>query len=425
VTNSTVAALSNAGAFAKRFYLGFVLTTSVAVSIANAATINVPADQPTIQAGINAASNGDTVLVAPGTYTENINFMGKAITVTSSAGAKTTIIDGGQVAPVATFSSGEGSKSILRRFTLQNGVATVDSSFGGGGVSIGGSSPTIADNIIQNNSACGDGGGIAVSAGSPLIKDNTIKNNFQSGCEGGIGGGGIAVLSAGSAQIIGNKIQNNAWPGNGGGIALDAAGTPTIMNNIISNNSAAGGQGGGIYIINDSTNALIVQNLFYGNTGSQGGAIYLGIPDGSPPPVLVNNTIIGGTGATQGSAVYATGFDSHVQFFNNLMIGLSGQNAVYCDGTYSHKPPTFTNNDAYSPSGSGLEGTCASESKKNGNISLDPLFVNPKHNKYQLQSGSPAINTGDISAPDLPKKDLAGKPRTVDGTVDMGAYESQ
>jgi polygalacturonase len=59
-----------------------------------ATTIHVPADQPTIQSGINAASNGDTVLVAPGTYKENINFSGKAITLKSSGGARVTIIDG-------------------------------------------------------------------------------------------------------------------------------------------------------------------------------------------------------------------------------------------------------------------------------------------------------------------------------------------
>ena len=60
-----------------------------------AATIHVPADQPTIQAAIDAAADGDTVLVAPGTYYEDINFHGKIITVTSEQGAAATVIDAG------------------------------------------------------------------------------------------------------------------------------------------------------------------------------------------------------------------------------------------------------------------------------------------------------------------------------------------
>ena len=59
-----------------------------------AATIHVPADQPTIQAGIDAAVNGDLVLVSPGTYIENVNFADKAITLQSETGAEETIIDG-------------------------------------------------------------------------------------------------------------------------------------------------------------------------------------------------------------------------------------------------------------------------------------------------------------------------------------------
>jgi serine protease len=69
--------------------------------------IHVPANQPTIQAAINAAVNGDTVLVSPGTYVKNIDFKGKAITVKSSNGAKVTIVDGGNIGPVVTFASQE------------------------------------------------------------------------------------------------------------------------------------------------------------------------------------------------------------------------------------------------------------------------------------------------------------------------------
>jgi hypothetical protein len=71
-------------------------------------TIHAPADQPTIQAGINAANNGDTVLIAPGTYYENIDLKGKAIMVMSSGGATASTIDGGNKEGVATilFSAG-------------------------------------------------------------------------------------------------------------------------------------------------------------------------------------------------------------------------------------------------------------------------------------------------------------------------------
>ena len=406
----------------RRSFLFCAALVILAIYPLNASTIHVPGDQPTIQDAINVANAGDVVVVAAGTYSENINFLGKAITVKSASGAKLTIIDGGKRGPVATFNSGEGSKSILGGFTLQNGASTFNSQYDGGGVYVGGASPTIANNIIQNNTACNAGGGIALEFSSARVQNNTIENNFQSGCSGGTGGGGVNIGGAGSVVLIGNRIQKNSWGGNGGGITLFAAGTPILENNIITQNSSSGGQGGGIWIVNDS-NALIVQNLFAGNTASQGGGIYFLVPSGSMGPVLVNNTIIGGNGATQGSAVWAGGFDNQVLFYNNLMIGLTGQNAVYCDATYNSQPPVFTNNDAYSSSGSGLLGTCASQSGQNGNISADPMFAGKTN--FQLKSGSPAINTGDNSAPDIPVKDLAGKTRIVGGTIDMGAYEFQ
>ncbi|HKC70244.1 MAG TPA: right-handed parallel beta-helix repeat-containing protein, partial [Terriglobales bacterium] len=335
-------------------------------------TIHVPSDQPTIQAAISAANTGDTVLVAPGTYSENINFSGKAITVTSSGGASVTVIDGGHAGSVLTFATGEGPSSILNGFTIQNGAAN----FEGGGIDISSASPTITNNVIQNNTACSDGAGIAVSFGSPKIQGNTIQNNTQVACSGGSGGGGIALGGAGAAQVIGNVIMNNTWPsGNGGGISMNAAGTPTIKNNIIAGNTASGvspaAQGGGISMVNDS-DPLLVQNLIYNNSAGQGGGIFISVPSGSRGPILLNNTIVGNAGGNQGSAVYAIGFDSQAQFFNNVMIGTSGANAVFCDGTYSQQPPTFTNNDAFSSGGTSLDGTCAGQSGLNGNISADP-----------------------------------------------------
>ena len=93
--------------------------------------IHVPADQPTIQAAITAAQPGDTVLVSPGTYVENINFQGKAITVASSDGAGVTTIDGhlGNDS-VVKFTLGEGNGSVLKGLTITGG----NSFFNAGGI---------------------------------------------------------------------------------------------------------------------------------------------------------------------------------------------------------------------------------------------------------------------------------------------------
>jgi len=379
-------------------------------------TIHVPQDQPTIEAGINAANNGDTVLVAPGTYNENIDSQGKAITVTTSAGPKATIIDGGGLAPVASFTTNELTNSVLSGFTLQNGSAT--SSGEGGGVYIFGASPTVTGNVIQDSVAGAFGGGIGIDSASPVIQGNLIRNNSASF------GGGISVYGTCTAQIISNKIYGNSAISAGGGMNLFGAGTPTIEDNFIYLNSAGGAQGGGMWIVNDS-DALIIQNLIADNSASQGSAIYFLVPSGSQGPTLVNNTLAGVTGFTQGQVVWASGFDSQAQFFNNIVVGVDGQDGIWCDNTYSQQPPILNNNDAWTVSGTGFQGTCVGEGGQNGNVSSNPQWVNPRKGNFQLRKTSPVINAGDNSAPDLPAMDLADHPRIVGGTVDMGAYEYQ
>jgi len=229
-------------------------------------TINVPADQPTIQGAINAANNGDTVLVAPGTYYENINFNGKAVTVTSSGGPSVTIIDGGQNGSVVTFDSGETMSSGLNGVAIQNGYASYNGSYDsgrGGGIQIMNSSPTVTGNVISNNSAlCGMG--IYIDGGSPVIKNNTISNNTQPSNDGGCGGGGIEATgsstSPSSPLIEGNVITNNnlnaGGGGFGGGIYVYDFSQPTIRNNVIEGNTA---YNGGAIAISSSLGTVVVQ----------------------------------------------------------------------------------------------------------------------------------------------------------------------
>jgi len=380
-----------------------ILTSTCLCSV-----IHVPADQPTIQAGINAANNGETVVVAPGTYTENINFNGKAITVASSNGAKLTIIDGNNSAPCVTFSSGEGVKSVLEGFTLTNGA--------GSGVSVSFSSPTVTKNIITGNAAS-SGGGIDSYFGSPVINHNTIeKNNAAIG--GGIYVGGASTPGA---VITHNVIESNVAYEFGGGLTFDAAGTAVLEDNTIAKNSAPGSQGGGIWIVNEA-DELIVQNLIFSNTAGSGSQIYFLVPDSETGLRLVNNTIVS-TISGADAAVIADGFNKNATIVNNIIVAAGSEAGILCNPIYQDGPPQVEFDDSFSSEGISYGDSCAGFEGTNGNISANPLFV--AKNNFRLQSGSLAIDAGTTSAPDLPSKDFANNPRIVDGTIDMGAYESQ
>ncbi len=399
--------------------LSITLIVNLFARLLFAATIHVPADQPTIQAGINAASNGDTVLVAAGTYKENINFDGKAITVKSSSGAKVTVIDGGQNGAVVTFANGETNASILQGFTLQNGdyVSGVGE---GGGISVEGSSPTIMNNKITNNKAC-EGNGIGVGFGSPIIKTNVITNNSNAGC-GGIGGAGIGLRGASSAQIIGNTISNNSADSYGGGIALWSANAVLIKNNIITGN-IAGSNGGGISMFNDTSSVIIVQNLIKANRAPTGNGVYWS----NPPSVFVSNTVTDSPLSSGGSTVWADGFGYPVKIVNNIIVASGGAIYAFTCNYADFPSQAYIANDAFSTGAAAYAGMCTDQTGVNGNISANPQFVGTSN--FRLKGGSPAIDAGDNAAPDLPTKDFAGNPRIINGNggataiVDMGAYE--
>jgi hypothetical protein len=392
-------------------------------------TIHVPGDQATIQGAIDVANNGDTVLVAPGTYFENINFNGKAVTVTSSGGPSVTIIDGGQNGSVVTFDSGETMSSRLNGVAIQNGYASYDGSYNsgrGGGIRIMNSSPTVTGNVISNNSAlCGMG--IYIDGGSPVIKNNTISNNTQPSNDGGCGGGGIettgTTTSPSSPLIDSNVITNNnlnpGGGGFGGGIYVYDFSQPTIRNNVIKSNTAY--NGGGI-ALSSLLGTVVVQNLIANNTSLYTGA---GLYVTGSNINIANNTIVGNLNSS-GIFVWSNAPQT-ITVSNNIVVAASSQlYAITCAPGLNALSPVFSRNDAYYVGWSGVCDYTASP----GNISADPLFVNSASD-FHLQPNSPAIDAGTNAAANLPQTDFAGNPRILDGnndcvgTVDMGAYELQ
>jgi nitrous oxidase accessory protein NosD len=393
-------------------------------SSAVAAVIRVPVDAPSIQAAIDAAVDGDRVLVSAGSYVENVSFRGKTVVLDSEAGPDATEIEG-----TVTFIGGEPREAVLQGFTIRAGGAAV-------GIDVFRASPSIRDNVVTGNRL-----GIEVFEGEPLIEDNVVRGNGPgSGYDfGGILltrssaivrrnliteniGGGIEVGGGPSAQILDNVITRNRAASRGAGILLFAARTPTIRGNLIAENESE--RGAGIHIVNRS-DALIVGNVIAQNLGP---GVFWAVPGGSGAvgPRFVNNTVVGNLG----TGVESAGDDKLVEIVNNIIVAAPGQIALDCNPYSGGEPPIVWFNDVYAPDGTAYGGICADQTGINGNISDDPLFADSAAGDHHLLPGSPAIDAGDNADPDLPPMDFDDGPRILDGdgdgvaVVDQGAHEA-
>ena len=377
-------------------------------------TINVPASQPTIQAGIDAASDGDTVVVAPGTYFEHIDFKGKAIEVRSASGAQQTIIDGGGTGHVVLFNSDEGRLSVLLGFTVTHGAFPVQAVvLAGSGIAIDNASPTITQNIITDNGGgAHNGAGIGAIGGAPLIKDNFISGNHA-----GPSSAGGGIFAGGDAEIVMNTVKGNTG-GSGAGIHI-YGGAPIVRENFIEANHAGAWNGGGLFVGNAA--GEYINNVVMENTSdAAGGGLY--VTSESEAPAFLNNTIVRNQASTGTGVAVQSGTPSLV---NSLIAGGPAQPLVWCAPGVS---PVFSHNDAYNGTPSPYAG-CTNPTGANGNISADPLLTSDGPN-YVPDNDSPTIDAGANAAASLPLTDLYGSDRVVDGdgngtaTVDMGAVEA-
>lgn len=348
--------------------------------------LNVPIDYSTIQSAINSATDGDTVIVAEGTYYENIRFYGKGILVGStfvldgnSEHILKTIIDGSKptqsdTASCVLFIDDEDSTSIIEGFTITGGTGTAWEDEHGAGLYY-------------------EGGGILTAFSAPVIRHNIIRDNKAARVKSGAtsaGGGGIRC-GDGNTTIIGNIIINNKGL-YGGGIVMNYT-KGTIKNNIVVNNEVNDFKstpfapdhitfgGGGIWINSGGPN-LVVNNTIVANSSAGGGSTWAGFGGGifSAGIAVIKNNIVWANTQENGSQIRKSGTDIITEY-NNVEDGIDG----------------------------------------NGNISLEPMFSNEN---YLLTEESPCIDMGDPSEEynDPAEGNSAIFPSLGSERNDIGAY---
>jgi hypothetical protein len=340
--------------------------------VSEAQILRVPDDHSTIQAAIDAAQNGDTILVSPGEYIENLNMKGKGILLASWFETTRdmdyitqTIINGSQpqyedTASCILIVSSEDRNCIVSGFTITGGRGTK------------------WEDEHNRGYWYTEGGGILIQAASPTIKNNIIRDNEALNRKG-------AIVSAG-----------------GGAIRMGDS-NPLIINNYISHNKGRYGAG----IVLNYSGAVIRNNIIVNNTGGQdygGGGLWI-LEKASDLKIIENNTILNNSGGTAGGGVQL--LNASAIFTNNIIRGNHARTGAQVNGSSTF---TYCN----------IEGGRTGE----GNFDEALRFTDPS---YIIPSGSQSIDGGNPHASynDPEDPDQAGSPLAPSqGTLrnDVGAH---
>jgi len=341
----------------------------------SATIINIPDDYPTIQEGIDVSVNADTVLVQSGTYYENINYNGKAITVGSqyltsqdSSYLVNTIIDGSNIGNIVIIEDVDDSFAILCGFTIQNGFSTH-----GGGIFCQNSQFSLNSIVLKNSEAIDQGGAIYCDNSSLSIENSIINNNNIEMGNGIIyclnseifynnlhfydnyswDGGGVVIWDS-NIQINNSIFENNYNEMMGGAITLDNV-IGTISDCIIDSNETAMLDAGGIWI--HQSEIEIMNSSITNNVAPMGSGLSISYNS----VVNLNNSIISGNNS--GTIYSSEGLLSSNSNLNidNCIIDNNSRGIVFNTGDLTINNSNLSNNNSnalWSNSSSAIIDSC-------------------------------------------------------------------
>ena len=322
-----------------------VLTLLLLYSPLSASTIRVPIDQSTIQAGIDSASVGDTVLVADGTYTgdgnREIDFVGKAVVLMSENGPESCVIDaeGTEAEPHWSFyfHNSEDSTSMIIGITIKNGRHS-DPLRGGGAVAVENASPSFSNCALEQHYGS-NGGAVYIQSGSPTFDNCRFTNNES------IKGGAVFCRDGSQPVFTDCSFSDNL-----------------------------GFDGGAIHTVCESSLTL-TRCLGVNNTADHSGGFLYALA----PTWLSHCTLVGNAAAFDGSAVRGQPvvLDRCIVAYGRDSSPVSStQITISCTDIFGHAEGDWI-------------GSIADQANINGNICLNPRFCNRSNDDYHIDGDSP------------------------------------
>ncbi len=331
-----------------------------------AATIHVPGDQPTIQAGIDAAAAGDIVLVAPGIYYELVTITDPVVLM-SEQGPDVTIIDGQLLATVINCTIVDGFQ--VEGFTIRNGAT-----FGAGaGIRCDGSGGLIVHCRVSFNFSWSHAGGagIGISTSAVTILDCDVTHNSAGGH-----GAGIKIESGSNVVVRNCSIESNETQSysDGGGIYCDLFSTLLIEDSRFQDNLAH--EGGGIAIVGSST-ATMYRSVFVNNQATSPGVAGAAIIAVAADVRVDHCTFVGNISGSAGSTVCL--YSGHSTFHHNIIADATGS------GLQCPAHVLTSCNDVWNSGNLNYDGCGPAPT----DFSLDPQFCDPGEMNFELNQSSP------------------------------------